>query len=82
VYSNFFYGKKRDSLTDFKERNGFQQINLPRYYVPLTPLGWAAYQSGFHHRFIDRLPEPVMAKARAMRSYWYRRRFQSAVEVS
>ena len=37
VYLNFSYGKKqRDSLSDFKERNGFQRIDLPRYYVPLT----------------------------------------------
>ena len=40
VYSNFAYGKKqRDSLSDFKERNAFQRIDVPRYYVPLTPLG-------------------------------------------
>src|SRR6266853_716037 len=83
VYSNFAYGKKQsDSLIDFKERNGFQRINLPRYYVPLTRVGWAAYRLGLHRRFIDHLPEPVVARARAMRNYWYNRRFQSAAEIS
>src|SRR3984885_5568856 len=43
VYSNFAYRKRlRDTLSDFKESNGFQRIDLPRYYVPLTPLGSAA----------------------------------------
>jgi hypothetical protein len=83
VYQNFTYGnKKTDSMTHFKETNGFQRFDLPRYYVPLTSLGWAAYKLGLHHRFIDHLPEPVLAKARAMRNYWYGRRFQSATETS
>jgi hypothetical protein len=47
VYSRFAYGKKqRDSLSDFKESNGFKQIDLPRYYVPLTPLGHFAFRFG------------------------------------
>ena len=30
VYSNFAYGKKQqDSLSDFKERNGFQRVEVP-----------------------------------------------------
>ena len=40
VYSKFAYGKKaQSSLSDFKERNGFQRVDMPRYYVPLTALG-------------------------------------------
>ena len=65
VYSNFAYGKKeRSSLSEFKERNGFQRVNLPRYYIPLTSFGWAAFRLGLHHKFVDRLPEPLVAKAR------------------
>lgn len=76
VYSNFAYGKKeRSSLSDFKERNAFQRINLPRYYVPLTNVGWAAFRMGLHHKFIDRLPEPLLAKARDFRYSWYKFRF-------
>ena len=37
VYENFSYGKKEgDSLSHFKEVNGFQRMDLPRYYIPLT----------------------------------------------
>jgi hypothetical protein len=76
VYSNFTYGKKeRSSLSDFKERNGFRRIDLPRYYVPLTGLGWAALRLGLHHKFADRLPEPLLAKARDLRYAWYKYRF-------
>jgi len=76
VYSNFAYGKKEhSSLSDFKERNGFQRVNLPRYYVPLTGIGRAAFRLGLHHKLIDRLPEPLAAKARDLRHSWYKRRF-------
>lgn len=83
VYSNFAYGKKeRSSLSDFKERNGFKRVNLPRYYVPLTRLGWAALRMGFHHKFVDRLPEPLLAKARDLRYSWYKFRFPAVEQDS
>jgi hypothetical protein len=76
VYSNFAYGKKeRSSLSDFKERNGFKRIDLPRYYVPLTSIGWMAFRLGLHHKLIDRLPEPLVAKVRDLRHSWYKYRF-------
>jgi hypothetical protein len=81
VYANFAYGKKQpDSVADFKERNAFQQMNVPRYYVPLTPIGWAALRLGLHHRFIDHFPEPWVAKVREFRNAWYNRKFQSVAE--
>src|SRR5882672_7315341 len=63
VYSRYAYGKKQQSsLTDFKERNGFKQIDLPRYYVPLTQMGTLALRLGLHHRLSERIPESVAAK--------------------
>jgi len=83
VYSNFSYGKKeRSSLSDFKERNGFQRINLPRYYVPLTHAGWAAFRLGLHHKLVDRLPGPMLEKARNLRYAWYKYRFPASVQDS
>jgi hypothetical protein len=83
VYSNFAYGKKqRDTLSDFKVNNGFQRIDLPRYYVPLTRLGSAAFRLGLHHRLVDRFPESLAAKLRELRSAWYDRRFQVPREAS
>ena len=81
VYSNFAYGKKqRSSLSDFKERNGFQRINVPRYYVPLTHLGAAAFRLGLHHRFFDFLPESVAAKLRELRKNWYEYKFEPVLK--
>jgi len=83
VYANFAYGKKqRDSISDFKERNGFRRVDLPRYYVPLSSLGLAAFRLGLHRRLVDRVPEPVLAKLRALRSVWYKRRLESVAELS
>jgi hypothetical protein len=74
VYSNFAYGKKqRDSLSDFKANNGFKRLDLPRYYVPLTRLGWTAFRLGLHHRFAERVPECVAARFRDLRAAWYAR---------
>jgi hypothetical protein len=83
VYSNFAYGKKQsDGLSDFKERNAFQRINVPRYYVPLTSLGSVAFRFGLHHRMVDHFPERWAAKVRGLRSAWYDRRYQTVRETS
>jgi hypothetical protein len=79
VYSHFAYGKRdRDNLTEFKERNGFARVDLPRYYVPITAWGRLALTLGLHHRFVDRLPEDMGEKLRDLRSKWYNRSHQSA----
>jgi hypothetical protein len=77
VYSRFAYGKKTESsLSDFKERNGFQRVDIPRYYVPLTSWGKIALSMGLHHKVTDHLPESLVAKLRRLRSAWYQRKFQ------
>ena len=72
VYSQFAYGRKeRDGLSDFKEHNGFQRIDLPRYYVPLTAVGRLALRLRLHRDVVDRVPEPVLAQFRKVRSRWH-----------
>jgi hypothetical protein len=81
VYSSFTYAKKKtSSLSDFKERNGFKQVDLPRYYVSLTRLGGVAFRLGWHRRLVERLPEPLVARARELRDAWYSRKLQNALE--
>lgn len=83
VYSNFAYGnKERDGLSDFKTRNGFTRVEMPRYYVPLTTFGWAAFRLGLHCRLVERFPEPVARKLRELRNNWYNRKFQPVREAS
>jgi hypothetical protein len=77
VYENFSYGKKQgDSLSHFKAVNGFRRLELPRYYVPLTPLGRVAFRLGLHRRFVDRLPSSLAARFRDFRKMWHERKFQ------
>ena len=82
VYAKFTYGdKQRDSLSDFKQYNGFQRIEVPRYYIPLTRTGWVALRLGLHHRLADHIPEPVLIQLRKLQSLWHRRRLQVARET-
>jgi hypothetical protein len=79
VYAKFSErNKQRDSLSDFKKHNGFQRVDVPRYYVPLTPAGRAAFRLGLHRGLAEHVPEPVLARLRRIRSFWYGRRFQTA----
>jgi len=75
VYQRFLYGKeKSSSLSNFKEVNGFGRVDVPRYHVPLTPLGRLALRLGFHKRLVDLCPEPVLTKLRDLRRAWYNHR--------
>lgn len=81
VYSNFAYGKRnRDSLSDFKERNAFQRVNLPRYYVPLTLIGHVALRLGAHKRISEQIPEWMIVKLRHVRKVCYSRLSRAAPE--
>jgi len=81
VYSNFAYGKRTgDSLSEFKERNAFQRVDLPRYYVPLNLIGTAALKLGLHKRISEHIPEWMIVKLREIRKSWLHRQMQSAPE--
>lgn len=83
AYASFAYGNKQeDSLSDFKRHNGFQRVNVPRYYVPLTRTGRAALRLGLHHSLVDHVPESVISRLREIRNYWYNRKLHSATEAS
>jgi len=75
-YANFSYGRKQeDSLAEFKRHNGFQKVDVPRYFVPLTLAGRAALKFGLHRQAYDWIPEPLTNTYRKVRSIWYSRRF-------
>lgn len=81
VYQRFIYGNKQsDGIMKFKQVNGFQRVDLTRYYVPLTRLGSVALRLGLHHRLAERIPDSVAEKLRHLRNSWYARRFQHAKE--
>ena len=82
VYQSFSYGKRSgDSMSHFKEVNGFSRVDLPRYYVPLTSAGAIAFRLGLHRRFTDHLPGSLLAGFRNLRHAWYNRKFRPLTEA-
>lgn len=83
IYSNFAYGnKKNDGLSNFKEHNGFQRIDIPRYYVPLSRIGSIAYRLGMHHQLAERLPESWIERLQKVRKSLYVRKMKSSPEAT
>jgi hypothetical protein len=69
-----------DGLGDFKRSNGFQKVDLPRYFVPLTKKGKLAFRLGVHrlspvgvHRGWKRaVPRQIASRLKKLRAHWYR----------
>jgi len=72
LYERFVYGNKgEDSLTKFKESNGFVRMDLPRYYVPLTHKGSIALRLGLHRDPKDLVPQWMRKRLINFRDNWY-----------
>ncbi len=82
VYGNYTYGNKTKSpLAEFKRRNGFEQVDYPRYYVPLTRKGKIILALRLHRGILGLLPPPLislLAGARARLYQWKQGRGQKA----
>jgi len=74
TYCNYVYNDADSSLTEFKRRSGFEQILLPRYYIPLTWKGEIAVKIGIHHGIVKLLPKRLLKGLLALRKYWYERK--------
>ncbi|HEX3627767.1 MAG TPA: GNAT family N-acetyltransferase [Verrucomicrobiae bacterium] len=69
VYGNYIYGnKKDDSLVEFKRRNGFEQLDFPRYYLPLTLKGRLFVALKLYRGAVGLLPLPVLRLLLKIRS--------------
>jgi hypothetical protein len=76
MYCKYVYNDPKSSLTEFKRRHGFQQVLVPRYYVPLTFKGRVALQLGLHRGLVARIPKSLVSYLLTIRSLWYARRFK------
>jgi hypothetical protein len=57
LYGRYTYGNKTSSpLTEFKRRNGFEKIPIPRYYIPLTIRGGIILKLNLHRGLVGMLP--------------------------
>ena len=74
IYAKFIYGnKRRSSLLEFKRRNGFQQVNFPRYYVPLTVMGEVFVRLRLYRGLSGLIPEPILQPLLSLRAWYYKR---------
>ncbi len=57
IYGKFTYGNKTQSqIADFKRRNGFVQMDFPRYFIPLTLKGKLVLRLNLHRGLLGILP--------------------------
>jgi hypothetical protein len=74
IYTKFVYGnKRRSSLVEFKRRNGFQQVNFPRYHIPLTLSGKLFIWLRLYRGFSGLIPEPILQPLLSLRAWYYKR---------
>jgi hypothetical protein len=72
IYTKFVYDGNQDSpLTEFKRRNGFEEMRYPRYYVPLTAKGLLAVRLGMHRGIRRLIPVPILVSLKSLRSRIY-----------
>jgi hypothetical protein len=76
TYRNFIYNDPKSSLTEFKRRNGFEKVLLPRYYIPLTLKGKIALSLGAHRGLAQLIPKPIVSQLLGLRSRWYARKLK------
>lgn len=78
VYGNFVYKDPKSLLTEFKRRNGFQEVLVPRYYVALTLKGKIALRLKLHKGVAEMLPQNVWRALLRLRTMiWRSRRIES-----
>jgi hypothetical protein len=74
VYGNYQYSQGPDGLTAFKSRNGFEEILVPRYYLPITAWGCLALRLNLHHGPKALIPDFIQRSFKQLRaSFFYRR---------
>lgn len=72
VYGQYIYDNKKNSpVTEFKRRNAFHQVDVPRYHVPLTLKGKLAIGLGFHLGWKSILPGWMTTCLLDVRRRWY-----------
>jgi hypothetical protein len=71
IYGQYDYGTRSNSpLTEFKRRNGFERVLVPRYFIPLTARGRLSLRLKLHQG-TGLLPRWSIAPALRLRAKYY-----------
>lgn len=76
IYGSFVYYDPNSSLTEFKRRSGFESMQLPRYFIPLTLKGRVALKLGLHRGIAANTPRPILRQFLRIRSLWAARKLK------
>jgi Acetyltransferase (GNAT) family len=60
-----------NSLSDFKRHCGFERVNAPRYFIPLTLKGMLALKCGVHRNWKGAVPRYIRDPLKKLKSRWY-----------
>ena len=72
TFGRFNYGNKQQTpLREFKIRNGFGEVLMPRYFVPLTAKGKLGVSLKLHRGLLGILPHSVITTLVNARSRFY-----------
>jgi len=72
-YGKFIYGNKtKSTLGEFKRRNGFEKIELPKYFIPLSLRGRVILKLKLHRGMVGILPQRLIEPLLKLRSGVYR----------
>jgi hypothetical protein len=78
LYGKYSYdGNENSPLTEFKRRNGFEEIKFPRYFLPLSTKGRLAIPLGLNKGVKGLIPPPAVKLLRHLRSQFYRHRYSA-----
>lgn len=78
LYCNYMYNDPNSSLTEFKRRNGFAPVLVPRFYIPLTLRGATALRLGLHRGIGTYIPVSLRSRLLKARAHWYERKLKSS----
>ncbi len=77
------YGSWTDGgVGTFRIKHGFQKVDVPRYFVPLTGWGALMLRLNMHLPLRERLPQSLVEALKNLRSRWNHFRLQPGKELA
>jgi Acetyltransferase (GNAT) domain len=82
IYGQYHYGSRSNGpLTEFKRRNGFKMILVPRYVIPLTVWGKISLSLRLHRGLKDLLPTWFVDQLLRIRSNYYEKQLEKFLSL-
>jgi hypothetical protein len=70
------------SIGDFKKHHAFEEVRVPRYFVPLNWKGALGLRLGLHRRLDRCLPEKWRSRLLTLRAKWLAFRYAKSTRIA